>query len=119
MVDRDRTGLPARPRGANPSAKHDRRRPRRAVKRGRRPRRRGVTVAVMKVVEVVEVVEAEAGEGSPSASSNRARVFGPAGEVNRSGFFCASERVSDRPTLTFCGAAGTVTGSRHLVACGG
>jgi len=27
--------------------------------------------------------------------------------------------VSDRPTLTFCGAAGTVTGSRHLVACGG
>jgi metallo-beta-lactamase family protein len=27
--------------------------------------------------------------------------------------------VSDRPTLTFCGAAGTVTGSRHLVSFGG
>jgi metallo-beta-lactamase family protein len=26
--------------------------------------------------------------------------------------------VSDRPTLTFCGAAGTVTGSRHLVSFG-
>ena len=27
--------------------------------------------------------------------------------------------MSDRPTLTFCGAAGTVTGSRHLVTVGG
>ena len=27
--------------------------------------------------------------------------------------------MSDRPTLTFCGAAGTVTGSRHLVSFGG